>query len=509
MQRIAIIDIGSNSARLVISHIYKNGASNMVYNQKEALRLSQKVDGNNMLTEAAFASTIETMKSFAYMCQIYRVDKTIAVATAAIRNAYNGVDLVSRVMEETGIQLHIISGNTEAYISYLGVINTLDVKHGIIFDLGGGSTELIYFKDRQIVDSVSLSLGAVNTTGMFNTRNEMPPNVFSDISFFITSHLDHYPWLKQQGLPLIGVGGTARTIAKMIQRSKKYPATKIHNYSISVQTFRNLFAQLRETNLEQRKKISGLSKDRSDIILAGCSIINCLFDVTGSKKMITSGCGLREGLFFDYYCKAHELPLVADNILERSRENILKLYTADTSHSRHITALALSLFDGWPKLHGLTKSYRKLLETAALLHDIGITINFYSHARHSAYMIQNAQLFGLTHKDQLITAAIAGWHNGVSKHYFRDRFYKEVLTDEDWDDVNKLALLVALAESLDYSQTNQINNIAPYLDKRGAVIKIFADEIPSIEMHQIKSHKSWFRKVFDTELSVELASEEK
>ena len=124
-------------------------------------------------------------------------------------------------------------------------------------------------------------------------------------------------------------------------------------------------------------------------------------------------------------------------------------------------------------------------------------------------MIQNAQLFGLTHKEQLITAAIAGWHNGVSKHYFRDRFYKEVLTDEDWDDVNKLALLVALAESLDYSQTNQINNIAPYLDKRGAVIKIFADEIPSIEMHQIKSHKSWFRKVFDTELSVELASEEK
>ena len=509
MQRIAIIDIGSNSARLVISHIYKNGASNMVYNQKEALRLSQKVDGNNMLTESAFASTIETMKSFAYMCKIYRVDKTIAVATAAIRNAYNGVDLVSRVMEETGIQLHIISGNTEAYISYLGVINTLDVKHGIIFDLGGGSTELIYFKDRQIVDSVSLPLGAVNTTGMFNTRNEMPPNVFSDISFFITSHLAHYPWLKQQGLPLIGVGGTARTIAKMIQRSKKYPATKIHNYSISVQTFRNLFAELRDTNLEQRKKISGLSKDRSDIILAGCSIINCLFDVTGSKKMITSGCGLREGLFFDYYCKAHGLPLVADNILERSRENILKLYTADTSHSRHITALALSMFDGWHKLHGLSKSYRKLLETAALLHDIGITINFYSHARHSAYMIQNAQLFGLTHKEQLITAAIAGWHNGVSKQYFRDRFYKDILTDEDWDDVNKLALLVALAESLDYSQTNQINNIAPYIDKRGAVIKIFANEIPSIEMQQIKSQKSWFRKTFDAELTVELASEEK
>ena len=507
MQRIAIIDIGSNSARLVISHIYKNGAYNMVYNQKEALRLSQKVDRKNMLTEAAFASTIETMKSFAYMCKIYRVDKTIAVATAAIRNAYNGADLVSRVMEETGIQLHIISGNTEAYISYLGVINTLDVRDGIIFDLGGGSTELILFQDRQIVESVSLPLGAVNTTGMFNTRNVMPPNVYSDLSFFITSNLDRYPWLKQQGLPLIGVGGTARTVAKMIQRSKKYPATKIHNYSMTAQTFRAHFNKLRDTNLEQRKKISGLSSERSDIILAGCSIISCLFDVCNSKKLIVSGCGLREGLFFDYYCKAHNLPLVADNILQRSRENILKLYTPDTSHSKHITALALNMFDSWPKLHGLNKGYRKLLETAALLHDIGITINFYSHARHSAYMIQNAQLFGLSHKEQVITAAIAGWHNGVSKNYFKDKFYKDMLDDEDWVSINKLALLLALAESLDYSQTNLISNIHPYLDNRGAIIKIFADEIPSIEMHQIKGHQNWFRKIFNAELHVELANE--
>lgn len=504
MQRIAIIDIGSNSARLVISHIYKNGAYNMVYNQKEALRLSQKVDANNMLTEEAFTSTIETLKSFAYMCNIYKADKTIAVATAAIRNAANGSELVAKVNEETGIQLHIISGNTEAYISYLGVINTLNVKNGIIFDLGGGSTELILFKDRQIMDSVSLPFGAVNTTGMFNTRNEMPPNVYSDVSFFIMSRLAQYPWLKQQGLPLIGVGGTARTVAKIIQRSKKYPATKIHNYSFSVQTFRSYFNKLRGTNLEQRKKVSGLSSERSDIILAGSSIINCLFDATGCKKFITSGCGLREGLFFDYYSKANNIPLIADNILKRSCENILNMYTDNTTHSRHITELALKMFDNWPQLHGLAKSTRKLLETAALLHDIGITINFYSHARHSAYMIRNAQIFGLTHKEQIIASAIAGWHNGVSKNYFRDRFYKEMLNDENWKTINKLALLLALAESLDYSQTNKIHDIKPYIDKEGPVLSVFADEIPSIEMHQIKTHLPWFKKVFNTELKLQL-----
>ncbi|MDY2637860.1 MAG: Ppx/GppA phosphatase family protein [Phascolarctobacterium sp.] len=504
MQRIAIIDIGSNSARLVISHIYKNGAYNMVYNQKEALRLSQKVDGQNLLTEEAFASTIETMRSFAHMCKIYQADKTIAVATAAIRNASNGAELVEQVAEQTGIQLHIISGKTEAYVSYLGVINTLDVKNGIIFDLGGGSTELILFKNRKILESVSLPLGAVNTTGMFNIRNEMPANVYNDLNAFIMSRLSQYPWLKQNNLPLIGVGGTARTVAKIIQRAKKYPATKIHNYAYPVQTFRSFFNKLRLTNLEQRKKISGLSTERSDIILAGSSIISCLLEATGAKKLITSGCGLREGLFYDYYSKSNNVPLIAKNILERSRENTLRLFESDTGHARHITKLALAMFDGWMELHKVRKNYRRLLETAAMLHDIGITINFYSHARHSAYMIQNAKLFGLTHKEQIITSAIAGWHNGVSKNYFKSRFYKEMLTDSNWKLINKLSLLLALAESLDYSEMRMVHTLTPSFNKKNAVLTIHAEHMPTIEMHQLEDHLSWFKKTFGVELKVEV-----
>ena len=504
MQRIAIIDIGSNSARLVISHIYKNGAYNMVYNQKEALRLSQKVDGQNLLTEEAFTSTLDTMRSFAHMCKIYQADKTIAVATAAIRNASNGPELVAKVAEQTGIQLHIISGKTEAYISYLGVINTLDVKNGIIFDLGGGSTELILFKNRKILESVSLPLGAVNTTGMFNTRNEMPPNVYNDLNAFVMSRLAQYPWLKQSNLPLIGVGGTARTVAKIIQRAKKYPATKIHNYSYPIQTFRSFFNKLCLTNLEQRKKISGLSTERSDIILAGSSIISCLLEATGAKKLITSGCGLREGLFYDYYSKSNNAPLIAKNILERSRENTLRLFESDTAHARHITKLALAMFDGWMELHKVRKSYRRLLETAALLHDIGITINFYSHARHSAYMIQNAKLFGLTHKEQIITSAIAGWHNGISKNYFKSRFYKEMLTENNWKLINKLSLLLALAESLDYSEMRMVHTLTPSFNKKNALLTLHAEHYPTIEMHQLKDHLSWFKKAFGVELKVEV-----
>ncbi|MFR4383551.1 MAG: hypothetical protein ACLT4X_04310 [Phascolarctobacterium sp.] len=93
---------------------------------------------------------------------------------------------------------------------------------------------------------------------------------------------------------------------------------------------------------------------------------------------------------------------------------MLYLYEADSTHARHITQLALTMFDAWAELHGIRKTIAVCWKQC-FSHDIGININFYSHARHSAYMIQNAKLFGLTHKEQIITSAIAGWHNGVSK----------------------------------------------------------------------------------------------
>lgn len=505
MQRIAIIDIGSNSARLVISHIHKNGSYLMVYNQKETLRLSQKVNIDNLLTEEAFSSTLDTMKSFMQMCRLYNVDKIIAVATAAIRNASNGKELIDLVAAETGIQLHIISDATEAYISFLGVVNTLEVKDGIIFDLGGGSTELILFHDRQIKERVSIPFGAVNATNMFNTQDQLTPQAYMELSFFLNAQLEKYPWLKNSELPLIGVGGTIRTIAKIIQREKSYPSTRLHNYRFPVQEFRNLFDKLRSTTLVDRKKISGLSSQRNDIILAGSSIISCLLNTTGATQLITSGCGLREGLFYDYYSKSKNLPIVSTDILKDSRENMMTLYGVDKNHARQVCTLSLTIFKGWQRLHQLPKETLRLLETAALLHDIGIEINFYSHARHSAYMIQNAKLFGLSHKELLMTSVIAGWHHGPSKNYFRDKFYQDMLEEADWKQLQKLALILSLAEALDYTQTSQVAKLEALLLRGQPLLRIHCqEETPGIELNELKGRLSWFKKTFATPLTIEI-----
>ncbi len=507
MQRIAIIDVGSNSARLVISRIYKNGAYNLVYNQKESLRLAQKVDENQRLTPEAFAATVAAMANFAHMCRLYKADKIIAVATAAIRNAVNGRELAAAVEKSCGIKLEIIPGETEAYNSYLGVINTLPADSGIIFDLGGGSTELIYFKHRRLQEAVSLPYGAVNTTELFGTKEQMSPEAYQKLAAFLKEKLAEHPWLQQKGLPLIGVGGTARTVAKIIQRAQRYPNIKLHNYQIRLPLFQNYFAKMRATTPKQRLQISGLSKERSDIILAGSSIVACLLEVTGCKTLTISGCGLREGLFYQDYAAAWDLPLIAPDILERSRENILKFYVADIPHARRVAALALNLFDGWKKLHGLRSGSRKLLETAALLHDVGITVNYYSHARHSAYLIQNAPLFGLSHKEQLMTAAVAGWHNGIAKNYFRSKFYQEMLSKSNWSVINKLAVLLGLAEALDYTQTGQVRALKAAWDQTGASLDLQVTDNAAIELKETAGLAGWFKKIFGTDLRLSSRTE--
>lgn len=506
MQRIAIIDVGSNSARLVILHVFKSKAYNMVYDQKETLRLSQKVTKKGRLTPAAFNDTLECMRSFAAMCKLYNTDKTIAVATAAIRNASNGQELIELVRKETGIDISIISGEVESHLSYIGVVNTIDVKDGIIFDLGGGSTELVLVKNRRMVSSVSLPIGAVNLTAQFKTRDKITPALYARLRKAIAAQLAKAPWLKACGLPLIGVGGTARALAKLHQKKNKYFSAKIHNYQMTSAETKNTIKAILPTSLTERRRIPGLNLDRADIIISGLAIIKAITDSSHTKNVIISGAGLRDGLFMEYYSRQYNTPLIVPDILKASTMMTQTLYSPDPKHAQHVTSMALRIFDAWKGLHKLDEDWRTLLETAASLHDIGITINFYSHHRHSAYMIDNAKIFGLTHKELLMASIIAGWHNGVSKGLIKNPANKNLLTFTDLKRISKAAVILALAESLDYSQTGTVQDITPTYSKKNAFIHIKSDTVPTVEIHQLKKYAPWFKKVFAHNLEVKTKS---
>lgn len=503
MKRIAIIDVGSNSARLVIMEVHSTNACNLVYNQKDPLRLALKTDKKGYLTEEAFAATTLCMKNFAAMCRLYHVDETIAVATAAMRNAPNGAKLAKAVSEASGINLEIISGKTEASLSYLGVINTIDVKDAVVFDLGGASTEVILVRDRKLVESVSLPIGCVNLTKNFKLNNVVDPASLTQMRKAINDQMQKAPWIAGCGLPLVGVGGTARSIGKIEQKRVKYFTSKLHNYQFSLQDFKEWYKTLPGTTLATRRRIPGLSNDRADVIIAGSSIIKALADRSKARKMIVSGCGLREGLFSQYLHQHTDEPLITPNILETARENMIHLYSPDEEHCRLVARYALQLFDGWQSLHKLEpEKWKPLVETAGLLHDIGITINYYNHTRHSGYLIENGRLFGLDHLDVVYTAILAAWHHGMSRSYLRNKPYRKLIPEADMKRLSNGALLLALAEALDYTQTGAIERIEPVLLNGNAVLTLTTSRTPSVELQMLQGLTKWFRKNFGCSLTV-------
>ncbi|MDR3562153.1 MAG: Ppx/GppA phosphatase family protein [Negativicutes bacterium] len=501
-ERIAIIDLGSNSARLIVMHIYVNGAYNLVYHQKETVRLGEGVYGKGVLRPEAMLRAVETMELFSHMCQLIKVDKILAVATAAVRNTKNGPDLLTQIEEQTGIAVQVVSGREEARLGYLGVVNTTDVADAVLFDLGGGSTELMLINNRKLQKAVSLPFGAVNLTEMFGTQDKIGEAKLAELSGFIMHHLNKVPWLVNLSLPIIGVGGTARNVAKMDQKRKNYPFNKVHNYRLGDLSFNDLWRALVASDLRQRQKFPGLSSERGDIIVAGTTLIKGLFDVSRGNRLIVSGCGVREGLFWQYYLSHTGQPEIVADPLLHSTENMLLFYKGDVAHASHVATLAEAMFDGWQALHEFDERDKTLLRVASLLHDIGITINYYDHSRHSAYLVENARLFGLTHREQMMAAVVAGWHHGPSGKFLRNKLYSEFLDETDWQKARKLALLLALAESLDTTQTQAVRKVAANHRPEAACLDITINSLEgSIELQEVSKHGKWFKKEFGLELS--------
>lgn len=501
-QRIGIIELGSNSARLIIVEIATNGAYKLIYHQKETVRISQDADKNQQLQPAAMVRAMTLLQTFAHLCRLHHTDNILAVGTAAIRNTHNGAEFIKTVTQQTGITIKIISGETEAKLGYLGAINTLAVTNAVLFDLGGGSTELTLIINRKAEKFISLPFGAVTLTERFNLQNKVSKAQLASLDKFIAQQLDDIPWLKNLDVPLIGIGGTARGIGKMEQKRNKYPLLRLHNYRTSARSFKSLWQDVKVMSSEQRRKIPGLSNDRADIILGGLAIVKNFFERIRSKQLIISSCGVREGLFLQYYLSAQGQGETLPDPLEQSIRNTLLSYPSNIVHAYHVAKLANDLFDDWQEEFNLNETDKILLQVAAVLHDIGISIHYYDHARHSAYLIQNAPLFGLSHRQQIMASLIASWHHGFSSKTSSNKIYNEILDEENWKTARKLALLLAMAESLDTTKRSSVIKITTnFINKQAQLLLETHHSIP-LELQAITKHTKWFKKETGLELIV-------
>ena len=502
MERIGIIDLGSNTARLVIVDLFAEGRFMVTDQLKESVRLGQDMDRDGFLKPQRVAETIRALKMFKRLCDASGVNRIIAVATAAVRRAKNQRSFLDEIQATCGIKIRVLSEEEEAILVYRGVINTMDIPKGLILEIGGGSTKIIYYNRRNVIGSASLPFGAVTLTDLFSA-DCTPEEAAAHTCEFFTEQLKKIPWLSEVDpeAQMIGVGGSFRNLFKISKLVKKYPLDTVHNYRLSAEDFNSIYDKIKTLDIEKRKKIKGLSPSRADIMPAAMSIIKSFADYMGVKEFAIGGNGLREGIMFNQAVPMTVEKPISD-VLNYSLETLVLYYGGDPSHVENVVRLSIQLFKQLRVLHKFSRQYLKVLKIAAFLHDCGLRVNYYGHQKHSLYMILNSMICGATHREIVLAAFVAGCHEKEDLNLAEWQKFKDLVLPEDLDAVKKLGVLLHIAESFDRSRAGLVTGITCDVLGDSVIMKTELAGEASLEIRSAMSAAGEFKKFFRKNLEI-------
>lgn len=503
MERIGIIDLGSNTARLVIVEMLGDGHFMVIDQLKESVRLGKDMEKDGFLKPQRIAETIKTLKMFRKLCDAYEIERIISVATAAVRRAKNQRSFLDEIVANTGIKLKVLSAEEEATYVYRGVINTMDIAKGLILEIGGGSTKVIYYNRRNLLHYETLPFGAVTLTDLFANDGLSAEEQAEKIEEFIKEQLSKIEWFSEIGpeTQLIGCGGSFRNLCKIVKMKKKSPLPLIHNYCVEAEEFEAVYDMLKSLDIDKKRRIKGVSSARADILPAAFSVAHAFIKFLNFDKITISACGLREGIMFNY-----AVPLTVEkpisDVLTYSLQTLGKYYNCNEKHCEQVVNLSVQLFKQMRVLHKFPRQCLKILKVAAYLHDAGTSIKYYDYQKHTSYIIMNASLYGITQREVVLAGlVVAGYKN--DDFSLADLIkYKEFISEEDVEVIRKLGIMLRIAVSLDRSMASSVETINCDVLGDSVIMKTEFNSDATLEIKDALSSQADFKRIFKKNLEI-------
>ena len=502
--RVAIIDLGSNSARIMVADYLPGFAFRIADEISRRVRLSEGLTAGGDLQEAPRARAIQTVRMFKAFCDAHRIRRIVPVATAAVRDSANRASFLNELRAATGLRFRVLSGEEEAYFGVLGVVNSLGLRNGIVMDLGGGSAEISLVRGGRFRRGQTSPLGAVRMTEtFFDGAGKPKAGEISRLVKYAAGIFERIDGMAlEDGQQFAGVGGTIRCLARMDRLARAYPLGLVNGYELRRHNLEALIERMAELAPSERaRRLPGLQADRADIILAGALAVREAMRRAGAHSLTVCGHGLREGLFFREFLKPADPPIIKD-LRAFSVYNLGRLYGYEPVHAAHTAKLALSLFDQLARRHKLGAEERDCLWAAAQLHDIGTVLDYYDHHRHSFYIIQNSGLGGYSHRETALIALLCLYHR---KGTPGDDDLGILTQKGDLERVRKLAALLRLSEYLDRSRTQVISRLT-VLNAGGRKVVLRAHVRPRadarVEIWEAQRSAGLFETAFDCKLEL-------
>lgn len=392
----AVIDIGSNSVRMAV---YKKTSALGFYLLEECksrVRISEesyKHDGN--LQALAIQRTVRAIGDFLSIAKSFKARKILCVATSAVRDAPNKKEFLGQLKDKYSLQVRVISGEHEALYGARAALNLLTITDGLSVDIGGGSCELGMIKNAKITQTSSLDLGTVRLKEKFFDKDD-----FSGAKQYIIEQTKSVNFDLQTNT-VIAIGGTLRSIANVIMKKNKYYPHILHNFTYKVDDEIDFIESITKANKTQLLDM-GFKSERLDVIKEGTSIFLHILRSSKAKWVITSGVGVREGVFLTDLLKGGRFP----KGFNPSVRSLCDRFGISKKETSFIIENAMEIFKLTRPLHRLDNAFIQYLVTAIKLLNVGKQMNFYKRFEEGFDVGLYALNYGFSHTDRLIVATI-------------------------------------------------------------------------------------------------------
>ncbi|MFZ2890484.1 Ppx/GppA phosphatase family protein [Sulfuricurvum sp.] len=451
----AVIDIGSNSMRMAVFQKTSRFAFHILHEVKSSVRLSENAYKNGgYLQDEAMERTALGIGEFLSIARSFGTRKIMCIATSALRDAPNKAAFLSRIKREYNLSIKIISGEREAYLGGMACANLLPaISEALTVDVGGGSSEFTVLRNGKVEQLYSLNIGTVRIKELFFDNNDLNGAIA-----YIDEALRQLP---DFGIhTLIGIGGTFRALTRALMKKEEYSLKKLHAYTTDNITFLHFTDQIMDANPKKLRALF-IKSDRFDTIKPGTLILERIIRHIGTKTLISSGVGVREGVFLSDLLRnsADRFP----SNYNPSVRYLLDTYAQHSDHSLQCAHLSKRLFELLYTTLNIHLSYKHELTIAAKLLSIGIGVRYYAYQRHSHYLAMSSLDYALTHPQITLISHLLLFKKGhSSSDLLPKNSYASLLPNESM--LNGLGFILWLSHILLASRINASEVIVELID---------------------------------------------
>ncbi|BDG09945.1 Ppx/GppA phosphatase family protein [Anaeromyxobacter paludicola] len=493
---LAAIDVGTNAVRLEIARSLPDHTLETLHTERDPVRPGEGVFLTGNIPRPVADRLLAALRRYAALCRRHRA-RVRAVATSAVREARNGPEIVKRAKREAGLDLEVVSGREEARLICLGVLQGAAPRaRNLVVDIGGGSTEVAAAVGESPDSLWSVAVGAVRLTEMFAAADKVPPPRLDLMrAYAAEAFREALPESFPRFRTALGSSGTINAlVAFAAERGARRASLREVGRAVDA---------LAAMRVDQRRKL--FEPRRAEIVVAGAVILESAMRHLGLASITSVDTGLRDGILVDLVRRTlpprasqGQAALAAEAALAMGRR-----FQFDEAHALKVRDVALSLFDQLPAVHGLPAAARRILETAALLHDVGNAVSHQRHHKHTWYLVANADLPGLSDQERTLAALTARYHRRSAPE--RHRADLAPLSDDEFQAVRRLSTLLRVADALDRSHHQPLRSLSAR-GRTGAVKLTLKARAPlDLELWDLDRETALFRQVFRRKLAVEVA----